>query len=62
MKTTDHESQLERTIERCNDLEAYIHLMAKDGAEPERLYDLREQLAALQELCLELKNCAADRE
>ena len=54
MKTTDRQSQLERMIERRNDLEAYVHLLEKDGDETHQLRGAREELAAVRELCREL--------
>ena len=54
MKTTDRRDELERMIERRNDLEAYVHLLEKDGDENHQLRGAREELAALRELCREL--------
>ena len=54
MKTMDRQTDLERLIERRNDLEAYVHLLEKDGDETHQLRGAREELAALRELCREL--------
>jgi DNA mismatch repair ATPase MutS len=62
MKTTDCQNQLERTLERLHDLEAYVHRMELDGASPEQLRRPREELAAVRELCSELANGARDDE
>lgn len=61
MKTTDRQSQLERMIERRNDLEAYVHLLEKDGDETHHLRGAREELAAVRELCRELVASEASR-